>query len=144
MKKLTEILTLAVVCGGLLAGIPARADWMDSRGIWHRSPPRTVVFRDADRVYLRNYVLGDRRFCPAGTVQRGNHCITRFDRTVYYRPGKYLPSTVVYEPLPGYVTARLATPPAGAIYVRAGNNIYLVSRRNRLILDAVSLMGDLR
>ena len=148
MKNLAKMLGIAMVCGALLSGAPAKA-WYDSEGNWHSGrwhhlSENRVVFREGDRVFLRNYVYANGMYCPPGSVPRHRHCVERPGNVVFYRPGTVLPSEVVYSPLPYEVTERLAPAPYGTVYVRANDNIYLINRRDRTIVDAINLFSDIR
>jgi hypothetical protein len=148
MKNFAKMLALAVLFGSLLAGTPAKA-WYDADGNWHsgrlhRIDNNRVVFRPTDRTYLRNYIYANGMYCPPGTRPHHRRCVARPGNVVFYRPGTMLPSTVTYSPLPYNVTARLAPAPVGTVYVRANDNIYLINRRDRTIIDAVNLFSDIR
>ena len=148
MKSIAKMLAFAVLCGALFAGTPAQA-WYDSDGNWHsgrllRVNENRVVFRTNDRTYLRNYIYANGMYCPPGTRPHHRRCVARPGKVVFYRPGAMLPSNVVYSPLPYNVTARLAPAPAGTVYVRANDNIYLINRRDRTIIDALNLFADIR
>jgi hypothetical protein len=148
MKNIAKMLAFAALFGALLAGTPAKA-WYDAdgnwhSGRWHRISDNRVVFRTNDRVYLRNYIYANGMYCPPGTRPHHRHCEARPGKVVFYRPGTMLPSTVAYAPLPYSVTARLAPAPAGTVYVRANDNIYLINRRDRTIVDALNLFADIR
>lgn len=80
-----------------------------------------VYFRTSDTVVLRSYVPA-----PKETV-------------TFYATGDLLPETVTYAELPTTVTTKLIAPPAGAFYVSAGGNVYLMERKSRRIIDAVQL-----
>jgi hypothetical protein len=82
-----------------------------------------IYIRESDHVVLRNYVTA-----PAPT-----------ETITFYTIGNELPQMTTYAELPTVVTSQLATPPAGAIYVSANGNVYLIDRRTRRILDAVQL-----
>jgi hypothetical protein len=149
MRNLATKLGLAVICAALLYGVPAQA-WYDQSGNWHsdrwhrEQREQRVFFRDNDRVYLGHYIYANGMYCPPGTRPHHRHCEARPGNVVFYRPGTAIPSTVVYQPLPYSVTARLAAPPPGAVYVRANDNVYLINRRDRTVIDAVNLLSDIR
>ena len=149
MKNLAKLLGLALICGALFAGRPAQA-WYDAdgnwhSGKWHRLSDDRVVFRDSDRVFLKRYINSNSMYCATTGARLSRHrCVERPASVVFYRPGTVLPQTVYYTPLPAAVTARLAPAPAGTVYVRADDNIYLVNRRDRTIVDAVDLFSNIR
>lgn len=80
-----------------------------------------IYFRDPDRVVLKEYVTA-----PT-------------ERVTFYSAGTILPETVTYTELPTTVTTKLATPPEGAVYVSSGGNVYLIEKKSRKIIDAVSI-----
>lgn len=148
MMNLAKMLAFAVLCGALFAGTPAKA-WYDADGNWHsgrlhRVKENRVVFRPGDRIYLRDYIYANSMFCPPGFRPQYRKCVERQGKIVHYRPGTLLPGTVAYTPLPDHVMARLSPAPAGTVYVLANDNIYLINRRDRMIIDAVNLFSDIR
>lgn len=140
MKTLMNLLGAVAVLTAMSA--PAMADWDD----WHhnrhwRHHENRVIIRDNDRVILRNYVTSHRYYCPPGTVARRFGCVARPNNVIFYRPGEYLPRSVAYTEVPYSISSRLAPPPYGAVYVRSGDDIYLMNRRDRTILDAINLFS---
>ena len=147
MKNLAYLLGLILICGVLLTGAPAKA-WYDAdgnwhSGKWHRLSDDRVVFRDSDRVFLKHYINTNSVYCVTNARLHRQRCVERPANVVFYRPGTILPETVYYTPLPPAVTARLAPAPAGTMYVRSNDSIYLVNRRDRAILDAVDFSNSL-
>lgn len=145
MKKLPATAALFSL---LLAATPAMAQGWDAEGWYLRHgfghhTTREVYFDDDDRAVIRGYISRHRYFCPFGTVPHPDGCAEPPANVVFYRPGEVLPQTVTYTELPSYVVANLAPPPPGAIYVRAGDDVYLMSERDRTILDAINLFADL-
>ena len=148
MKPMAKMLGLAVICGALLSGTPAKA-WYDSDGNWHSGhwhsiAENRVVFRDTDRVFLEHYIDTNGVYCRAGGLAGNKQCVARPGNDVFYRPGMMLPETVSYEPLPSSVTQRLAPAPTGTVYVRANDNIYLMNQSDRTVVDSVNLFSDIR
>lgn len=87
-----------------------------------------VVINNNDRSVLRNYVSRDKvRMVP-----------------VYYAPryliGAPLPREVVYYSVPYHVTQQLRPIPLGYRYIRVDNDVLLMSVRDNIIWDAVSLI----
>ena len=80
-----------------------------------------VYFRDPDRVILKSYVTA-----PS-------------EHVTFYAPGQVIPDTVTYTELPTTVTTKLAPAPADSAYVSYGGNVYLISKKDRKVLDAVEL-----
>jgi len=147
MKKLPAPIVVFSILG-VLAATPVLAQGWDGEGwYWkhgfghHRQSQ--VIFDDDDRAVIRGYIGRHRYYCPFGTIPQRGGCVTPPANVVFYRPGEVLPDTVVYTELPGYVVADLAPPPPGAIYVRAGDDVYLMSKRDRTILNAINLFADL-
>ena len=113
MKNFTRLLSLAIVGGGLIASLPAKAD---------------TYFRDSDRTVLRSY------YTTTTTTPAPTHTVT------YYTPGTVLPDTVTYTELPTTVPTKLVSPPEGSHYVFIDGNAYLVDH-DRRIIDSEKL-GD--
>jgi hypothetical protein len=133
MKYFTSLLAIAVVCGGLAAAQPARADDNDdSAHWWHRHHDDKASDRaerrigDADRVVLHDYIVHD------------NYCGLHDCTTVTtYTAGSILPGTVVYAPLPGEVVTRLGPAPEGTAYVSSNGRVYLIDPGTREVIDTV-------
>jgi hypothetical protein len=117
MKTLTGLLSLAIISGGLIASLPAKAD-------------TTTYFTNDDRPVLRSYAT-------TTTTDAAGNSVT----TTYYKPGTVLPSTVTYTALPSTVTTKLVAAPAGDEYTIIGNTAYLVNRDKRVVIETQSL-GD--
>ena len=115
MKTFTGLLSLAIVSGGLIASVPARAD---------------TYFRDTDRVMLRSYAT-------TTTTDNAGNAVT----TTYYAPGTVLPNTVTYTVLPPKVTTKLMAPPKGDEYAVINGNANLIDHNKRIVIDAEKL-GD--
>jgi hypothetical protein len=122
MKKITGLLSLAIIGCGLVASLPAKAD---------------TYFRDRDRVILRHYVT------TTTTTTTTTPTTTPTKRTVtYYTPGTVLPDTVTYTELPVDVTTQLMMPPSGGKYIIIEGNAYLLDPEKRLVIDAERLEDD--
>ncbi len=104
-----------------------------------------TIIRDADFPVIREYVRTRRIYCPAGVMPAAGECMQPMPTTrtiTYYEPGSRLPDTVHYEVMPTTVTTRLMTPPDGAIYVTADDNLYLINPRDKEILDSLNVFAD--
>jgi hypothetical protein len=127
MKKITGLLSLAMIGGCLAASLPAKAD---------------TYFRDSDRVILRHYVTTTTTTTTTSTPT-STSTATPTKRTVtYYTPGTVLPDTVTYTELPSEVTTQLMMPPSGSKYIIIEGNAYLLDPEKRVIIDAESLEDD--
>lgn len=137
MKKLTLMLGVAAIAGGLTVAAPA-------------ANAETVMFTTQNRTYLGDWIMETNKGCPAGTtLVKEKHLLRdpsyrcmapRGQKTVFYTPGTVIPQTVTYTELPTTVVQQLPTPPAGQIYVTSDNNIYLLNRDNRTVVDAVTIV----
>lgn len=137
MKKLTLMLGVAALAGGLTVAAPA-------------ANAETVMFTTQNRTYLGDWIMETNKGCPAGTtLVKEKHllrdpsyrCIApRGQKTVFYAPGTVIPQTVTYTELPTTVVEHLPAAPAGQIYVTSDNNIYLLNRENRTVVDAVTIV----
>lgn len=145
MENVRKLLGLTIIAVALMSAGSAKA-WYDSDGNWHSERIRhveqnRVVFRDSDRIVLKNYITTNSVRCSDRDHRR--HCVERRTNSVFYHPGMTLPQTVIYRPLPSTVTTRLTPAPEGTVYVHANDDVYLINRKNRAIIDAVDF-SDVR
>ncbi len=56
--------------------------------------------------------------------------------------GRPLPSGVIYQSLPEEIFRRIGLPPRELEIVRILNDILVLHRGNRLVLDAVEILGQ--
>jgi hypothetical protein len=115
--KLVLAFGLAMIFGATAAR-PAAADWVDKSGIWHASSGKSAAApktRDAGAATKRTEVA-----------------FTSPARKAKVRRLKHIPA-------PKEQVVRLRPPPVGTYYIRAHNNIYLVDRRSRRILDGIRI-----
>lgn len=156
MKK-PPFLSLALICGGLLASTPAAAQYFYGGPGWsqQRSSSRIIwddelryrnrnafVVRNRDRAIIRRYIKERPHYCPPGLFRR-HGCVPPGQYRIFSR-GEFLPYRIGYQYLPQDVLVRLRRPPAWAEYVRVGNDVYLIDESTREILDVVSLMTQFR
>ena len=137
MKKLTLMLGVAAVCGGMMTSAPVRAE--------------TYVLQTENRVMLSDWVIAQNRGCPIGSVSvKKEHLlrdpsyrcmVPKTSKMVVYQPGTAIPSTVTYTNLPEEVTLKLPAPPKDQIYVSSDNNVYLIKRDNRTVVESVTVVG---
>jgi hypothetical protein len=137
MKKLPLMLGVAALAGGLTVAAPS-------------ANAETVVFTQQNRTYLGDWIMETNNGCPSGTtLVKEKHllrdpsyrCIApRGQKTVFYTPGTVIPQTVTYTELPTTVVQQLPPPPSGQVYVTADNNVYLLNRENRTVVDAVTIV----
>jgi hypothetical protein len=138
MKKITGILSLALVFGGLVAATQARTE--------------TIVLRDNDRTLLSDWVIFNNQGCPPGSMMvktkhlfrsSSHRCTVPQGKTVtFYKTGSILPTTTTYTELPSYVVEQLPPPPSGDIYVTADNNVYLINPSTRTVVESVRVVGS--
>lgn len=137
MKDFVKIASVAAICGSLLyTAVPVlAADWE----LKFNSEQARIYFGPHDRIVLRDYVdHAHRAYCPEGTLATAGGCA---EQVAFYTPGTYLPDYVYYTELPDQVVAQISPPPPGTVYVRVHDNVYLMNRDNRGILNALSLLG---
>lgn len=72
--------------------------------------------------------------CPKDMERQGKTCHALVQGH-YWAVGQPVQSAVETFPLPDEVTARLPAPPAGYEYVRAGEDVLLVSSKIHLVVD---------
>lgn len=104
---------------------------------------REVHLENRDRIIITQYIdHHHHKHCPPGTVKVRRHCIP--EGYVSYRVGSTLPPGVEYYALPGTVVRTLTPLPPQDIYVQSGPDVYVMDKTTRTILDAVTLMNDLK
>lgn len=145
MKNFTKILSLAMICGGLVSGITTQA------GAGTVTTTEKIMLNDNDRMLLGNWVIFNNQGCPPGSTRVKTsyligkptyRCVVPPGRTMtFYGPGAILPRTVIYEKLPGYVLEDLPPPPAGTSYVSANGNVYLINPDTRTVVESVRIVG---
>ena len=116
MKNLSKLLGIAIVGGGLMISLSAKAD---------------TYFRDSDRTVLRSY-----------NTSTTTTTTTPGDTVTYYAPGTALPDTVTYTELPTSITTKLVAAPKGDEYVAVGRNYYLIDHDKRMVIDAERMDND--
>jgi hypothetical protein len=111
----------------------------DVRG-WHDG--RHVVFRNEDRVIVRNYIGEDyrRRHCPPGLAKKHNGCRPP-GHVRHYVIGQPLPQAVVWQPVPQPLLVQLQPAPYGYRYMMVDNDVLLISLATREVADAITLLS---
>ncbi|HYD17002.1 MAG TPA: hypothetical protein VEF76_00820 [Patescibacteria group bacterium] len=137
MKKLTLMLGVAVLAGGIFVAAPS-------------AQAETVVFTQQNRTYLGDWIMETNKGCPAGTtLVKEKHllrdpsyrCIApKGSNVMYFKPGQVIPQTVTWQELPTTVVQQLPPPPSGEVYVTDSTNVYLVKPETRTVVDAVTIV----
>jgi hypothetical protein len=117
----------------------------DSGIVWHNDRHGdnnlNVQINFGDRQIIRDYL--DKKYtgghCPPGLAKKHNGCLPP-GQARKYRIGAPLDRDVTIYDLPTVLLGRLNPPPRGYVYGMVDNDVVLVSRENRLIVDAVSLL----
>jgi Ni/Co efflux regulator RcnB len=92
----------------------------------------------ARRVFSQKYAKA--KDCPAGLAPKGNTCASPWDQR-YWAVGQSLQPAVQVYPLPQPVAAQLPNPPKGYEYVRAADDILLISSGSKLVVDMIEHVG---
>lgn len=109
----------------------------------HHHHGHDVRLVEHDRVVLREYIGHHRdKWCPPGLAKKHNGCMP--PGHLRYEVGARIPETVHYDILPRDVLHTLTPLPPDEMYVRTGTDVYVMSKTDRTILDAVTLLNDLR
>ncbi len=154
MTKMKTFLGLAVVCAGLMTGAAAQAQDNAMTSSSSTTTTTTRYFAPEQRTVVSNWIMQQNKDqCPAGTTRiKETHlmglrdpsykCIAPKGSTMtFYKPGTVLPSTVTYTELPSTVVTQLPPAPEGEAYVTTDNNVYLVNKQTRTVVDGVTVVG---
>jgi hypothetical protein len=96
-----------------------------------------------DREVLRDYMVDEHaRRCAENETPGLEPCGLASQSIRYYAAGSFLPHWVAEEPVPMSVQSYMAPAPAGASYVYAGGDVYLIDVLSRRVLDVVPLPTD--
>lgn len=116
---------------------------MDEHHEHHHHHHDKIVIEAHQRDVIREYISHHRdHWCPPGLAKKHDHCVP--PGHLRYNVGEVLPGTVRYEVVPATVVRTFAPLPRQDMYVRVGGDIYVMDKTDRTILDAVTLMNDLR
>ena len=154
MTKMKTFLGLAVVCAGLMTAGIANAQDTASSSSTQTTTTTTRYFQPEQRTIVSNWIMQQNKDqCPAGTTRiKETHlfglrdpsykCLAPKGSTMsFYKPGTVLPSTVTYTDLPSTVVTQLPAAPEGEAYVTSDNNVYLVNKQTRTVVDGVTVVG---
>ncbi|MDE1152182.1 MAG: hypothetical protein PW788_06540 [Micavibrio sp.] len=100
---------------------------------------KTTIIRDTDYPVLKEYVTTHRVYCADGFTPMHGECMVPTKQITFYQTGTVLPPDVTYAPLPATIVTQIAAPPPGAVYVTADDNVYLITERDKAILDALNV-----
>jgi Ni/Co efflux regulator RcnB len=101
------------------------------------------AFNDNDRQSIRVYMHRHHHHwdCPTGLARKHNGC--RPPGKARYEVGRRLPDGVEYVVAPYQLRRHLHPAPHGYQYIRVDDDVLLMSKNDRTIIDAVSLLSDL-
>lgn len=117
-----------------------RGDDSDDRGNERRETRR---FQENDRKIIRQYMQErGHKMCPPGLAKKNNNCLPP-GHARHYEIGKRLAPDVSYVDVPYELRRHLAPAPYGYKYVRVDNDVLLMSKDDRTIMDVVTLMSDM-
>jgi hypothetical protein len=103
-----------------------------------RDDGKKIVFVDDDRRFYRSWwrsTYGDG--CPPGLVRRGNSCLARGQARKRYVVGRYLPRTVMVEPVPKGLLSQLRPVPYGYKYAMVDGDVLLIQTSSGRVADAI-------
>lgn len=93
----------------------------------------------AKRYYTQRYAKS--KDCPEGMERAGKTCKPPVEGR-YWAVGQILQKAVTAYPVPEQLVSQLPAPPQGYEYVRAGDDILLVSKGMHLVVDILpNVMG---
>jgi Ni/Co efflux regulator RcnB len=101
-----------------------------------------IVINDKDREVIYKYAKSHYRHCPPGLAKKHNGCLPP-GHAKRYEVGKRLPDDVAYVSVPYSLRRSLQAPPPGYQYVRVDNDVLLMSKSDRVVTDAITLLNDL-
>jgi Ni/Co efflux regulator RcnB len=99
-------------------------------------------FGDQQQTAVREYYSGEFRHghCPPGLARKDNGCMPP-GLVKNWAVGQQLPRDVVFHNLPETLATQLGQPPAGQRYVRAADDILLITSGTGLVIDAIPGLG---
>ena len=103
----------------------------------------TPAFGDRHRTLAREYYGEQVRNgrCPPGLARKDNGCMPP-GQAKKWSVGQPLPRGVSYHyDVPPALVSQFGQPPSGYRYARVGNDIVLISPRNRTVIDMISNPG---
>ena len=104
----------------------------------------TVLIGPRDQKIIRQY-FGQQfatGHCPPGLAKKNNGCQPP-GQAKKWSQGQPLPPGVPYYALPPDLLRQLLPPPPGYEYVRVANDVLMMARGSRMVLDAVRDLGRL-
>ena len=100
-------------------------------------------FGDRHRTLAREYYGEQARNgrCPPGLARKDNGCMPP-GQAKKWSVGQPLPRGVSYHyDVPPALVSQFGQPPSGYRYARVGNDIVLISPRNRTVIDVIANLG---
>lgn len=144
-----QLRTLGIALALTLCAAPAHADkGGNGRGYgYHKNNNDNdrvgAAINKKDRQAIHRYMQGHKHgSCPPGLAKKHNGCLPP-GQARKYEIGKKLPSGVAYVQVPYSLRRHLEPLQPGYEYVRVDNDVLMVSKADRIIVDAVTLMSDL-
>ena len=139
--KIKTKYALAFTVAGLLAAGPALAE----KPSWAGSGKgeKSEHFGDQHRTIAHEYYGEQARNgrCPPGLAKKDNGCMPP-GQAKKWSVGQPLPRGVSYHyDVPPTLVSQFGQPPSGYRYARVGNDIVLISPRNRTVIDVIANPG---
>ena len=132
---------LAFAVAGMLAAGPALAEKPSWAG--GGKGAKSEHFGDRHRTLAHEYYGEQVRNgrCPPGLAKKDNGCMPP-GQAKKWSVGQPLPRGVSYHyDVPPALVSQFGQPPSGYRYARVGNDIVLISPRNRTVLDVIANPG---
>ena len=108
-----------------------------------RGNSSVIIINDNDRQSIQRYVKTNYRpHCPPGLAKKNNGCLPP-GQASRYKIGQKLPSDIPYVVVPYAISRHWKLPQSGYQYVGVDNDVLLMSKSDRTIVDAVRLLSDL-
>lgn len=102
-----------------------------------------VIINDKDRQAIRKYIKSrHHKKCPPGLAKKNNDCQPP-GQVKKYEIGKTLPSDIKYVSVPYSLRRNLQALQPGYQYVRVDNDVLLMSKSDRIVTDAITLLNTL-
>lgn len=104
------------------------------------SPYLSAAQRKLIQDYYANRYQRNKR-CPPGLAKKNNGCMPP-GQAKKWAMGQPLPTDVIHAPLPEDLRRKIGILEKGIEIVRILNDVVVLSKGNRLVLDAVEILGQ--
>lgn len=133
---LTALLAIAALTG--LAGCETYPRYGEVR-VHDRDYDVRVVFRDRDRMLIRDYYHTNYRALPPGLAKQGKIPPGHAFKMVRHQG---IPPGIAWQSLPSDLERRLSPLPDGYARIMVGAEVGILHTRTRVVLDVVEAVRD--